>query len=50
MAQSEALALFGQKERFAKVSQSVVPVAETIEDYKSLLPQYLIPKQLKLNA
>ncbi|MFH1673469.1 MAG: transposase domain-containing protein, partial [Pseudomonadota bacterium] len=27
-----------------------LPVAETTEDYKSLLPQYLSPEQLKLNA
>ena len=27
-----------------------LPVAETTEDFKSLLPQYLSPEQLKLNA
>ena len=27
-----------------------LPMAETTEDYKSLLPQYLSSEQLKLNA
>lgn len=27
-----------------------LPLAETTEDFKSLLPQYLSPEQLKLNA